>query len=255
MGINQLILKRCYLLLIAGIMTLTACRSRYTLVRSNRSEYPIDSNLKIDSGIIKTYAPYKKQLDLQMNGVIGHTTQELTKSYDLSETLLGNFFSDAVLTEGKKIDPSIDFSIPSTKGGLRNNLPKGDIHLSDVFELMPFENELIVTQLSGADVGALINYIAASGGQPVAGIRLKISEGRPQEVLINGQPFNASKAYYVLTSDYIASGGDNSKGFGHPLAKKVLGLKVRDALINYIKNTTASGKSINAELDGRITKN
>ncbi|MNL32993.1 hypothetical protein D3C87_1548790 [compost metagenome] len=58
----------------------------------------------------------------------------------------------------------------------------------------------------------------------------------------------------MLTSDYIASGGDNARGFKNPLDKKVLGLKVRDALIGYVKDIEAAGKTINAKLDGRIIK-
>ena len=119
---------------------------------------------------------------------------------------------------------------------------------------MPFENELVSLKLQGTEVEQLFNFIAASGGQPLAGVRMKIVSQKPTDVLINGQPFDRDKTYTVLTSDYVAGGGDKAVGFRNPLERKVLGLKVRDALINYIKANTASGKVINAELDGRITK-
>ena len=254
-GIRKNIFKRGLLLWLLALTSPISCLAQQTLVKSNRGEYHIDSAITADSGIIKEYLPYKQKLDAQMNEVIGHCAQELTKNYELPETLLGDFFSDAVLTEGRKIDPQIDFAMPSTKGGLRNTLPKGAIHLSDVFELMPFENETVVLKLKGTDVELLLAAIAHTGGQPVAGIRMKIDNEKPADVLINGQPFDPSKTYYVLTSDYVANGGDHINGLQNPLEKKVLGLKIRDALIMYIKENTAQHKIINADLDGRITKN
>jgi 2',3'-cyclic-nucleotide 2'-phosphodiesterase (5'-nucleotidase family) len=241
-------------LLFLAACGMVSCHTHQVLVKTSRTEYHIDSHLAEDSAVIKEYQPYKKQMDAQMNGVIGQCEQELTKSYDLPETLLGNFFSDAVLTECKKIDPAIDFALATTKGGLRNNIAKGDIHLSNVFELMPFENETVLLTLKGADVQLMLQSIANAGGEPVAGIKMDIKNQKAVNVLINGQPFDPAKTYRVLTSDYIAGGGDHIGGLQNPAEKKVLGLKIRDALIAYIKEQAAAGKKINAQLDGRITK-
>ncbi|MNT33704.1 Trifunctional nucleotide phosphoesterase protein YfkN precursor [compost metagenome] len=142
--------------------------------------------------------------------------------------------------------------MPSTKGGIRVDVPKGAIKLSNIFELMPFENELIAFTLKGTDVQELINFVAATNGQPVAGIRLKIKNKKPVDVFIKGKPFDPQKTYIVLTSDYIAGGGDNALGFKNPIEKKVLGLKVRQAIINYVKANQAAGKTLNPKLDGRI---
>jgi hypothetical protein len=66
---------------------------------------------------------------------------------------------------------------------------------------------------------------------------------------------DVNQNYKVLTTDYIASGGDDAVGFAQPIAKSILGLKVRDALLKEVKELQAQGKTINAKLDGRITKN
>jgi 2',3'-cyclic-nucleotide 2'-phosphodiesterase (5'-nucleotidase family) len=244
--------KGCLVVLAASLVF--SCSSGYKLVKANRAEYAINKELTADSTIIKAYLPYKKQLDEEMNQILGYSEQPLVKNNDLPENLLSNFFSDAVLRQALKIDPAIDFTIPSTKGGIRVDLPKGEIRLSNIFELMPFENELVAFTLKGTDVQELLNFIAASGGQPVAGIQMKIIDKKPADVRINGRPFDVNKTYRVLTSDYVAGGGDNTKGFKDPLDKKVLGLKVRDALISDVKDSQATGKTINPKLDGRITK-
>ena len=240
-------------LFILGSFFLCSCSSNYQFVKSNRAEYAVTKDVAADSSIIRTYQPYKLKLDSQMNEVLGYSENELTKKLVGGESSLGNFFSDAALFEARKTVPQIDFTMPSTNGGLRNDLPLGAITLSNVFELMPFENELIVFEINGTAVQLLLDYIARTGGQPVGGLTMKIKAGKPADVMINGQLFDHTKNYHVLTSDYIAGGGDGISSFKNPVSGKVLGLKIRDALIQYIKESKEEGKKISSKLDGRMT--
>ena len=243
----------CFLLL--TLLFAASCSMHYQLTESRRIDYAINSSLNPDSSIINTYLPYKSQLDAEMTKVIGHSAMLMSKksSDTLPESLLSNFFADAVMEQAKKIDPNIDFAIPSTKGGIRVDLPKGPIMVSNIFELMPFENELVVCTIKGTEARRLLEFIAASNGQPVAGLQMKIENKQPVQVSIDGQPFDINRNYRVLTSDYVSNGGDNTLGFKDPIEKKILGLKVRDALMNYVKEKHAEGKTITAQLDGRIT--
>ncbi|AMP98244.1 5'-Nucleotidase domain protein [Pedobacter cryoconitis] len=232
---------------------LGSCSSTYQVVKSNRSEYKITQHVTADSSIIRTYQPYKLKLDSQMNEVLGYSEHELTKNLVGGESSLGNFFADATLSEARKTNPQIDFTMPSGNGGLRNDLPSGPITLSNVFQLMPFENELVVFELKGSDVQSLLDYIARTGGQPIAGLTMKIKANKPVDVLIGGKPFNPSKNYSVLTSNYIAGGADGISSFKNPVSSKVMGLKIRDALIQYIKEAKNKGVKISSKLDGRMT--
>lgn len=236
------------------ILILSSCSTGYQVVKSNRTDYNINKDRAVDSTIIKMYLPYKAQLDQEMNAVIGHSESLMSKNDKVPENLLRNFFSDALLHEALKYDPTVDFAMPSTNGGLRVDIPKGDVKLSNIFEVMPFENEMIVFTLKPADVENLLDFIAATGGQPVAGLRMKIVNGKPTDVTINGKSLDKTKNYRILTSDYIAQGGDNVQSFKNPLDTKILGVRMRDALITYIRENEAAGKTINPKLDGRITK-
>ncbi|RYG19744.1 MAG: hypothetical protein EOO07_06265 [Chitinophagaceae bacterium] len=206
----------CSLLISASF--LTACHTPFAVTKSNREEYSINGKVGVDSTIIKTYLPYKIALDGEMNKVIGFTEVALIKKSTLPESLLGNFFSDAVFNQAKKIQPNIDFALPSTNGGLRNDIALGPIKVANIFELMPFENETVVFNLKGTDVYDILKFIAASGGQPTAGLKMNIKNGLPEHIFINGKEFDVNKNYMVLTSDYIASGGDDSKGFANPIS-------------------------------------
>lgn len=239
--------------LIAAACFLFSCSSNYKLVDAKRKAYPINAATLTDSTVLKTYLPYKLKMDSQMNAVIGYTDVALTKTYVGTESLLGNFFSDAAFAEAGKLDQQIDFAMPSTNGGLRNDLPLGPVTLANVFELMPFENELMIYELKGDKVKELLDNIAASGGQPVAGIKFRIADKKATDIVIAGKAFDLSRNYRVLTSDYIASGGDGVDTFKNPVAFKVVGLKVRDALINYIRQQQSADKKITSKLDRRIT--
>ncbi len=245
---------RIYILSIAAIF-LGSCQAKYALVKSNREEYKIADNVPVDSNIIKTYMPYKVKVEAEMNEVIGYTDVVLAKSSSLPESVLGNFFADAVLSQVKKIEPNIDFVFPTTTGGLRNDIAKGPITVSSIFELMPFENQLVLFNLKGEDALKVITYIATRGGQPVSGLRFNIKDKQPINIIINGKAFDVNKNYWVVASDYIASGGDDAVGFATPVSRKNIGLLVRDALLREVKEVQAAGKRINANLDGRITKN
>jgi len=246
--------KQVYILAIS-LFFLGSCTAKYAVVKSNREEFKISNDVQVDSAIIKTYMPYKVKVDSEMNTVIGYTDVVLTKSSTVPESVLGNFFADAVLNQAKKMEPAIDFVFPTTKGGLRNDIAKGPITVSNIFELMPFENQLVLFNLIGEDVLKVVTYIAASNGQPVSGLKFNIKGKSTEGILINGKPFDVTKNYWVLTSDYIASGGDDAVGFATPISRKDIGLLVRDALLREVKQVQAEGKSINAKLDGRITKN
>lgn len=245
--------RRVILSLVFGPILMSSCNRHFTVSGNQYKEYAVDQSVGTDSSLVKYYLPYKKQMDAEMNRVIGQTDQELTKTSD-PETLIGDFFSDAILAEGLKKDPTIQFTL-STKGGLRTSFPKGNISVSNVFELMPFENELVVLKLSGASVQKVIDFIAKSGGQPVAGIRMNIKDKKATDVMIAGKPFDVNQSYNLLTYDYLANGAEGLEFLSEATERKNIDKKVRDALIDYINGLTSAGKTINTQLDGRIVVN
>ncbi len=244
------------LILILSVLTGVGCSSNYQLTSSKRTDYPINKDIVADSAIIKTYLPYKAQMEAEMNQVIAHSAVLMSKksSDTLAESLLSNFFSDAVMEQALKKDPSIDFGIPSTKGGLRVDLPKGNITVSNIFELMPFENETVVYELNGQQVKTLLDFVASTNGQPIVGIRMKIKDKKLIDVTIKNKALDPNRLYHVLTSDYIGGGGDKVPVFKDVAERKILGLKIRDALMNYVKEKEAAGQLLNPSLDGRIIK-
>jgi 2',3'-cyclic-nucleotide 2'-phosphodiesterase (5'-nucleotidase family) len=139
-------------------------------------------------------------------------------------------------------------------GGLRTSLPAGAISKGKIFELMPFENMLVVLTISGAQMKNLLAYIGKSKGVPVSGMQMKIdSEGGVKQVMIGGLPFDENKNYRVATSDYLAGGGDKMGFFKNPVSNELLSRKLRDALIEEMVMLQQQGKKLEPVLDKRIS--
>ncbi|MDF2447899.1 MAG: 5-Nucleotidase domain protein [Bacteroidota bacterium] len=198
-------------------------------------------------------APYKKRHDEQMYAVIAKSEEALVKG-DLESTL-GNFFCDAVIYETKKLlgnDSSMLDVAVFNKGGLRNSLPKGNITIGNIFELMPFDNEVVLLKLSGSQFEDMCDKIAEKGGIPVGGMRLTISESKAGNISVKGKPFDKFKDYWVVTSDYLANGGDSYTFFKNAKERKITNVLLRNMIINYCEDITKMDQTIKPQLDGRI---
>ena len=122
---------------------------------------------------------------------------------------------------------------------------------------MPFENQVEVITLTGESTLALFNYLARVGGHPVSGLTMEmvkndLDETIPGEILINGQPFDETQTYKVVTSDYLANGGDKMSFFQNPLNREAIGVKLRDAIMEYVIAEQEAGRTLSAQLEGRI---
>jgi 2',3'-cyclic-nucleotide 2'-phosphodiesterase (5'-nucleotidase family) len=212
--------------------------------------------LGIDSSIYKTIAPYKLKLDAQMNEVIAVSDTDMAKEKNVPESLLGNFISDLYKQIADRLykpedGKAVDF-VMSNQGGLRTSLPKGNITTRNIFELLPFDNRLVVVTLSGDSAQSLFNYIAKKGGDPVSGLKMGIQDKKPLRPVIQGNSFDINKTYKVLTNDYCAAGGDQCWFFTAALKYEDLNVILRDIVVSELKAIYAKGQHITAKLDQRI---
>ena len=241
--------------LIAAVFTLSvfSCSPKtWTITRATSTKIAIDSttdqlaNTKYSSYLL----PIKQKIDAQMNVVIGQAAVTM-KGYG-PESLLSNFSADVYRETASKFSgDSVDMSVVNL-GGLRTAIPAGNITVGKVFELMPFENELVILWLKGDKLIDLIQFFAKVGGEGVSGLRMHIVNGKAVDVTVGGKPVDPEKLYSIATNDYLAGGNDNMVQLAQYVKRTNTGLKIRTVLIDYIKNETKKGNKIQAKLDGRI---
>ena len=241
------------LLFFSLLVNVSACAHKKMSVSNvNETHYIINKN-EVDSTAYKIILPYKKNQDELMNKVIAQSEESFLKAE--VESTIGNIFCDAVIYETKLLlanDSSmLDVAI-FNKGGLRNSLPKGNVTMGNIFELMPFDNQVVLLKLSGAQFKDMCNTIAEKGGIPVGGMRMTIKDKLAVNVTVKGKAMDDTKDYWVVTSDYLANGGDNYIFFKNAKERRSMNILLRDMLVNYCNHITAQGKTLKPYLDGRI---
>lgn len=250
MKINNII----YVFLIA--VSAAACAPKVWIVTHATSiKIPIDSKTEAiaDKSYSEHLQPLKQQLGIKMNVVIGVAAE--TMKGHAPESLLSNFSADVYRQAGTDyLGRPVDISIVNL-GGLRTEIPAGNITVGKIFELMPFENELVILWLKGDKLLDLIQYFASVGGEGISGIRMEINNGKAVNVTVNGKPIVAEMLYSIATSDYLAGGNDKMFQLAQYEKRQNTGIKLRDILMTYIKNETIKGNKIVAKLDGRTIIN
>ena len=245
-----------YLLITAIIFGLVSCKTTLIINDIKAENIPNTENIStVDVSIINILAPYKEPLDAVMQQVIGQSDIAMTKARP--ESNLTNYIADLLMTEGKlyaakhnlKPFPNVAYF---NYGGIRAGLPKGEITVGDIFELSPFENEIVLLKISGNKLLEFAEQIAKLGGDCVGGIRLGVKEEEVSTLLIGGAAINLSANYWVITNDYVASGGDNMNMFLEPESYIKTGITCRDFIIDHMNKEYQAGKIISPQLDGRI---
>jgi 2',3'-cyclic-nucleotide 2'-phosphodiesterase (5'-nucleotidase family) len=215
------------------------------------SNYSITKNILQDSNSIKLLMPYKQQLSNSLKEVIGFSTYGLyTKK---TESSLGNFMADAMKNMAEQKFKTKITAAFINSGGIRSNLPKGEITTEDIFNIMPFDNIIILQEVKGSVLKDFLNHACEKGGWPVSkGLKYTMNERKLVNAEVEGKEIIADSTYIIANSDYVINGGDNTTML-KKIPKQNINYLLRDALIDYIKALTKDGKTIDAKIENRIT--
>jgi len=225
----------------------------WEITHATSTKIAIDSSTEViaDKNYEAWLQPVKQKVDAQMNVVIGQAAE--TMKGHAPESLLSNFNADVYLERASLfLGEPVDMSVVNL-GGLRTVIPAGNITVGKVFELMPFENELVILWLRGDKLMGLLQYFARHGGEGESGVRMTIRNRTAEDITVNGKPIDLNRLYTIATNDYLAGGNDNMVQLGQYEKRTNTGLKIRSILIESIKNETKKGNKVVSKLDGRIT--
>jgi 2',3'-cyclic-nucleotide 2'-phosphodiesterase (5'-nucleotidase family) len=234
------------------LLVVISCRTPYTSKSLLYSNYRISGNQQLsDTALIDLLRPYADSVNKSMNEVIGFIETSLEKQQP--EGTLGNLMADAMLFQSRqKFNMPVEVAMINNGGVRLNQLPGGPLTKGKVYELMPFDNLLVVQQLTGSQLQILLNHVANRGGWPVSGVSFVIKDKMATNVLVNQVPLDNAQLYMVANTDYIVNGGDNVE-----ILKKIpqqnKGYLIRDALVEYFSSFKKKGLSISAKMENRIT--
>ncbi len=210
----------------------------------------VDSTTSPQPAMEELVAPYRQELNQVMGKIVGHAGVELYRKKP--EGPLNNFVADLMRRRAAlELGDTVHIAITNV-GGLRTNIPAGPITLGKVYEVMPFENELVVLDMTGLQILALGKQIGEVHGECISGLHLEFIGDRLTKILVLGKPVNPEKIYRVVTTDYLSSPGRRKLKVLSEAPRKFLGVKLRDAILDEIKEWDARGEPITARVEGRI---
>ena len=228
-----------------------SCHTSYQGQSLQYKGYKIGKTMPADSSVLSFLQPFSDSVNNSMNTVLGVSTVSFEKAQP--EGTLGNFMVDALFTmAAEKYNTKVDAAVVNFGGIRLTQLPAGNVTTGKVFELMPFDNLLILQKLDGKTFQQFLDLTAEKGGWPLAGVTMQIKDKKAVNVLIGGKPLDPNATYTLVNSDFIANGGDNADML-RKIPQITNGYLMRDAIFDYIKKLKGQGKNINATIENRVT--
>ncbi|MGB5275417.1 MAG: 5'-nucleotidase [Flavobacteriaceae bacterium] len=204
-------------------------------------QLPIASTLLIDDSVDAFIAPYRNRLNAVLDSTLAIAARPITKTDGDYNSSLGNLMADIIFTEANPIfemrtGHPIDFVLLNF-GGIRAPIAPGRVTARTAYEVMPFENSIVVVKINGKTVLKLVEYLIESKkAHPISGIQIVLDDNNhPVKISIQGKPFDERNDYFVATSDYLLGGGDSMFFFKEAMEHINLDYYIRNAMIDHFK--------------------
>jgi 2',3'-cyclic-nucleotide 2'-phosphodiesterase (5'-nucleotidase family) len=172
------------------------------------------------------------------------------------ENLLGYWVTDSMRIRASRIlSKPVKFAMTNS-GGLRANLAPGQLKVSDIYGVMPFENELVTIEMTGQDVmDAIKQGILHRGSEPSSGVKVVLSGtvDKPDFLFTweDGTAIKPDEVVTAATSDYLYNGGDSIPALKKGRHGFTTGVSMRQMLLDACAELATAGKSLEPPPVGR----
>jgi 2',3'-cyclic-nucleotide 2'-phosphodiesterase (5'-nucleotidase family) len=245
-----------HLIFLLNFLFFFSCKQQQlSLIKIEGKQIPISDSLKLNSEIDAFIKPYREHIEKDLDSVLAYAVDTYSKSDGQFNTAIGNLMVDIVYSEGnpvfnKRTGGNIDFVLLNN-GGIRAIISKGAVTARTAYEVMPFENSIVVVGLKGKKILNIIDYLVATKKAHPFSWQLKLlidKDYNPIQTTINGNEIDTNKTYFIATSDYLANMGDDMTFFQPNEGVYPLDYKIRNALIDNFKKVD----TINPVIDNRF---
>ncbi|MBI4853616.1 MAG: 5'-nucleotidase C-terminal domain-containing protein [Acidobacteria bacterium] len=232
-----------------------ATKSATTTYQTQINQHKIDSSIAEDKALTEMLAPYSVDIKKQMETVIGQAPETINKE-GAGAGRLGMLMTDIIRKQASlALGKSIDLAFQNN-GGIRAEIPAGEITLGTIYRLMPFDNQVAVIELSGKDLMELFESMAPSikdFGAAIAGAQLTYQDKKLVSAKINEKDIDINATYTLALTDYLYNGGGEYPILRRGQKYQTCNLLLRDAIINHIKTEQAEKRSIVAPSKPRVS--
>jgi 2',3'-cyclic-nucleotide 2'-phosphodiesterase (5'-nucleotidase family) len=190
-----------------------------------------------DPAIQKVIAPLAAEIKASFDLPLVQAPLGLFRGRRGEENLLGYWVADTMRQAAQTaLGSPVRFAI-TNMGGLRANLRPGLLKVADIYEVMPFENELVVVELTGAEITQVVKEgILRRGGEPCSGIKAVVAGSLEAATLTvtweDGSPIDPKETVRVATTDYLYGGGDTIPTLKNGRRPVTTGITLRQMLLD-----------------------
>lgn len=185
-----------------------------------------------------------------LKSVLGYAPRAMEKhrpESELSNWFVDNLMADTERLTGRHVDVGI-----ANFGGIRCDIPQGDVLKDDIVSMFPFRNYLCHVTLKGEDLQVIFDRFAEKSPQVLGGVKFVVTNHRIDTLLVGGKPIDPEKLYGVATIDFLLDGGDGLYIARNAKDVVITDVKIMDSMIPYIQGLTAAGKPLEYHTDGRV---
>jgi 5'-nucleotidase len=222
--------------------------------------YPVDGSVVPDPALALEEKTWMGRLDEKLAAPIGSLAEPLEEIGSLErETPLGSFVADAFR---EAAGAHVALVLGSS---LRAPLPAGPLTRRHAVAVLPFGNRVVIVELTGASLRAVLERGLASVGKrsggllQVSGLTLVADPGAPEgrrllEARTGDGPLRDDTLYRVAVSSHLASGGDGHAevAVGRRLSASGDAPLDADALASHVSRLSSRGPAP-APQRGRIS--
>ncbi len=200
--------------------------------------YKTKSDIIPDAATVEVFASYEESVGPVLSEKVGVATAEF--DHELPNVTALGLWTCEVMAEQAGTEIGLQ-----NGGGLRRSLYAGDITMGDMYEIMPYDNQLVKMELPGKDLkvaieNGLLNPDVRDGS--FSGLKVvydstaEFGSRLVSITLLDGTPIEDDKLYTVATNDFILTGGDK---YDFSNAQNVVDtfVPIRDVMVEAIKKT------------------
>lgn len=222
-----------------GVASLAVDRASHRLVHVHGRLEPLwIDRYGQDPELLAAVKGFQAEVGKELDVVIGSASAALARS-QTEESAMGDWMTDCMRDWG-----GADAAFQNA-GGIRSELDAGPVTLREVYEVMPFDNRMVVLRLGGAALREVLEngVNGAHGLLQVSGVQLRYDPQAPagrrlREASVAGKPLQDSRLYDVVATDFMVMGGDGYTAFGKAARKEEKETLLREVLARCVKKSS-----------------
>ncbi|HJU84738.1 MAG TPA: 5'-nucleotidase C-terminal domain-containing protein [Holophagaceae bacterium] len=251
--------SRASALLLLAALACRAPQAARTPALVHAEAIRVDATIPEDPAVVAFLAPYQARMKAEFSRELCQAPQGLFrggKADPPGENPMGSWIADvmrqrASVLLGRPVQAAL-----TNSGGIRANFRPGAVTVGSIFEVAPFENELVVVEVTGAQLARMIRQgLERRAGEPCSGIKatLKGTAERPEFEMhwSDGRPVDPAETLLLATNDYLAANGDTMPAAAKAGRLTDTGLTIRQMLMDACETLGKAGQPLTAPADPR----